>query len=214
MYRRPCRKGWKMVSASRLCVQQPVKGEIEGHCCLCGMRTKEGFAAGFSNNFTGYSFLMHGNCLCPWCFAFFKNQDFRKKSWVATEHNVTFLKRVECGEVLVNPPQPPFFIYISKTGQRQGWLSALRYVSYSRDYFCVSTDFVGHFWVTIKEVKSAREILIKLREKKVSKTILRTGEYSMYIYKRAVQEGWEDDLVEIKKWIRKPIWEVMVYVAE
>lgn len=189
-------------------------GNIKGICCVCGQKTNEGHKPCFSDNFTGYSYLTHGDCMCPYCYMFFKDQSFRKKSWVATSEGVKFLKRLECKDVILNPPEPPFFLYITQTGQRQGWLSAMKLINYNKEKFYISTDWVGHFLVNMLEVNYIDSLLRILRKEKVSKTALLLGDYNLKLYRKAMEEGWDRLLGEAKNQIKNPLWEVMVYVTE
>ncbi len=197
-----------------LCVKQPVRGNLEGICVVCGVETKEGHKNTFSEKFTAYSFLTHGNCMCPHCFTFFKDQSFRKKSWITTEKEVKFLKRLECEQYIFNPPSPPFAFYITQSGQRQGWLSGMRFVNYSNNQFYILTDFVGCILVQRKEVEEMHKLIRLLREKGISKTQLRSGEFNMHIYKKAIEGNYHNAIESIKNHIKKPLWEVMLYVAE
>lgn len=194
--------------------REEVLGDKEGYCCICGDKTQNGHTISFSNNFTGYSFLAHGDCICPRCYAFFKNQDFRKKCWIATQKEILFVGRHECEKYLLSPPEPPFAIYITKSHQRQGWLSGLQYVSFSKEYFYILTDFVDVVVADLEKIKQLYSLIQELRGKKISKEQFKSGEFSMYIYKKAIQEGWDKLLTEAKKYIKKPLWEVMLYVAK
>ncbi len=199
---------------TELCIKKPVEGNIQGICCICGKETGKGHKVPFSDSFTGYSFLIHGDCACPHCWTFFKTRDFRFKSWVANSDGVRFLKRLDIRVVILFPPEPPFFLYITQSGQRQGWLSALKLINYSRDTFIISTDWAGHFMAD-REIAFAMDILIwRLREKKISKTALRTGGYTMKQTRLAIEGGWHDLIETARGYMKTPLWEVMVYVAE
>lgn len=197
-----------------LCIKIPLKGDREGICVVCGGKTEEGHPLPFSDNFTGYSYLTYGDCMCPHCFTFFKDQNFRKKSWVVTEKQVNFLKRCEIIAEIIDPPEPPFAIYITQTGQRQGWLNGMKFINYSQDRFYIMTDFAGCILADRKEAHIMNEIIKALRVRKVSKTQLRTGDFTMYIYKKSVENNWQHLIDEARKHIKKPLWEVMLYAAE
>lgn len=197
-----------------LCIKSPISGNIEGECCVCGVNTNEGHKKPFSNNFVGFSFLTLGDCVCPWCYAFFKEQSFRRKSWIATAETVVYLKRVDCLQYILTPPEPPFFIYITQSGQRQGWIDALRIVNYNRDNFYISTDWTGCFCASKDKIRVYYEIISILRSLKISKTAIRTGEYTMFQYKQILQQKYEKLLQEARKYVGEPLWEVMCYVIE
>lgn len=199
---------------THFCIKEPIEGEIKGTCCVCGKDTERGHKKPFSDNFSGYSYLVFGNCVCPYCYAFFKNQNLRRKSWVVTKEGIVFLKRLDCLQYLLNLPSPPFFFYITKSGQKQGWLSALKIINYSRERFCISTDWVGHFFVDRKQAELFYELIRVLREKGASKTAIRTGEWTIFAYRKAVEGGYEKMIIEAKKYVKEPLWEVICYVAE
>lgn len=197
---------------THLCVKNPATGTIEGTCCVCGKETKQGFKNPFSDNFAGYSYLTHGNCTCPHCCGFFKNQDFRKRSWVATNNSVTFLKRAEILKAVLDPPAPPFAIYITQGGKRQGWLSGLKLVNYGRENFYIFTDFVDTVYTSRLQAQSMSDMISELRKNKVGKTQLITGEYAMHVYKKAIEGGWHHLIEQARTHTKKPLWEVMVYL--
>lgn len=204
----------RKITAIDLCIKSPKPGQKTGVCCVCGKNTDNGYDIPFSDNFTGYSFLTHGDCACPHCYTFFKTPEFRRYSWVATTDEVRFLKRSEIGNIILNPPKPPFFLYITQTGQRQGWLSAFKFISYSEERFFIATDWVGTIFADINNIRNMYKLIRVLREMKVSKTALRTGEYTMFQYRDAIEKGYDNLIDDTKKHIKDPLWEVMIYVAD
>lgn len=202
-------------SITHLACKYATPGEVSGRCTLCGASTDTGYNMPFSEKFTQYSTLYDGDCVCQYCYAFLKEQGFRRRSWVATESTVVFLKRSELMHYLLTPPNPPFAIYITQSGQRMGWLSNIRAVSYSQQRFYILTDFVDTVFVNdIKAVHVRAKLVTQLRERKVPKGQLRTGEYSMSTYKKAMNGGWENLLDIAREYAGEQLWEVLVYVAE
>jgi len=192
----------------------PTYGELEGVCVLCSRYTKSGHAIEFSEKFTSYNLLNEGDCICEYCFTLVRNQEFRRKSFVLSKEGVRFLPRAECREVLLAPPTPPFFIYITQTGQRQGWLSAMQCVSYSRERFWVSTDFVGHFLANLQELKRMDELISELRKAGVSKNSLRSGTLSAVEYRKLLEKSLTHLWDEVRDYVKTPSWEVMCYAAD
>jgi len=191
-------------------------GSISGKCSLCSSYTTRGFPISYSDNFQGYPFLSgNGQCLCPSCNYFLKNQDFRKKSWVASENEgIRFLHRKECQDIILSPPSPPFFFYITQSGQRQGWLDALQVVNYFREKFIISTDWVGKFSLERNTAIELISLCTQLRKLKLSKSSLRTGLLSPAEYRRVLENHAEKLIQEVHRWKNTPIWEVIVYVSE
>ena len=204
---------------THICVKSSdikMKGDIIGDCVVCGNSTNEGISIkkSFSGKFTRNYNLCYGDCVCPFCFEFLKNSDFRKKSWVATKDKVIFGKRAEIRTYIFNPPKKEFVIYITKTGKRQGWLDGIHYINYTSERFYILTDFAGAIYANRDEAIEMYEVVKLLRSHKISKTQIITGEFKVYTYKKAIQDGYEDLLKKVKKYIGNPLWEVIVYVAD
>lgn len=202
------------LAISHICAQ-PVYGDKQGKCVLCGIETTAGNEINFSDNFTGYSYLCYGDVLCEYCYGFVKNQQFRYHSWIASKGDIKFLQRNECLDYIINPPDPPFAFYITLTNKKQGWLEYYRQaVNYSKNRYVLLTDFAGVVFVELEEAKKMNDIVVFLREKKMPKAQLLQGEFSISLYKKAIEEGWEEYIVEARKNTKKPLWEVIVNVAK
>ena len=202
-----------MMSIPELCISAPVNGDGIGTCIICGADTQHGHASPLSSSFTASSKLFGGNCACPHCNGFMKEPHYRKKSWLATQDGVVWLKPKECLRYILDPPEPPFVIYITKAGKSQGWLSNIHGVSYSKERFILHTEWMGHFWAEATSAHSMNSLIIELRDHKITKAELR-GMEKMHTYKRAIEEGWDNLLDVVKQYQRQPLWEVMVHVAE
>ena len=197
-----------------LCIKSPKPGDQKGFCCVCGKETDVGYKFSLSENFTGFSYLKFGNLLCPYCYTFMKNQNFRKRCWLVTEKEIVFLKKSECLPHILNPPEIPFAFYITKSFKKQGFLSGLQYVNFNWDRYYILTDFADIVFVELEIAKEMDSLIKFLREKKVSKNQLITGDYGMFSYKKAINGGWEDKIEKSKKYAREPLWEVLCYVEE
>ncbi len=195
-------------------IGQTKKGNIKGKCMLCCQQTEHGNKARFSNNFAGYSWLQFGECLCEYCTAFIKNQSYRKYNFLATQNDVRFLQRQDCLQYLLQPPQPPFALYITQTHKRQGWLQNIFAVNLSAERFKVVTDFVGVVEVSTKQINELYYALKKFRALKIKKDELRTGQLSMNSYKKIVEAELEEELRKIKTQIKTQVLEVLLYVIE
>lgn len=194
---------------------KPVYGQYAVDCVICGIRSVTGHTQGiFSDNFTMFSSLNPGNGLCEYCYAFFKNQAFRKRSWVATGDSVIFLSAKESRKYIIEPPPPPFFIYVTSTGKRMGWLRAMDCVNMNRRSFFVSTDFAGTVQMDIETVKEIDRKITILRNINISKRVLKTGNFSLSDVRRIISEGGYEMYDYVRRHIKNQIWEVMLYVNE
>lgn len=202
------------MNLSKLCIQNPEQGNLKGICYICGEKTKYGYKSAISNAFTQFSHLTHGSVACEYCYAFLKERKFRNRSWVANGNDVEFLKSKELRPYILNPPEPPFFIYATQGGQRQGWFDAIGYVNYSREKFYIATDWTPVFIASRKKLLEYDRLVSELREKKLTKTELRTGQWRMHRYRKAIEGNYENLLKEAEKNIGQPAWEVMILVSK
>jgi len=182
---------------------KPLCGEQRGICIVCGTKTDAGNDIDFSSNFTSWSLLQEGSCICEYCYTLCRSQDYRRKSWVASESGVRFLDRTEILPTLLNPPAPPFAIYLTKSGKKQGFLHLITRPSYSINrYFIAFEDKLILIDRTMLEklitiVKQAREL-------KFSKTELMTTPHTNKWEHRQLCE-------QIIKYNKNPMWEVIVF---
>jgi len=193
------------------------KGNTVGVCIVCSRETKEGIRVGdtVSDNFTGWSYLYQGNCMCPNCYYIFSDQTFRRKSWVASLNDgFRTFKNDEATDILFNPPEPPFFIYIAKIGQKQGWLTCLHRVAWNKSRY-----FLAHERYDVPILFERDVATTYLEQVKqafgygISKTEMLEGNFSATTWKKAIQGGYEDFLRKIAKNKKNLLWEVIVDVS-
>ena len=190
-------------------------GGIEGTCCMCGNETKEGHIPKFSDRFTAGSKLCYGEVICPECKAFFENQEHRRKTWIVTEDFFEVLDRKKAREHILNPPKPPFFIYLTKGGQKQGWLGHFNKLNYSTEIYQICCEWSDSLIQCNKSTAVEMDKLItELRSRKVSKTELLTTEYKMKTYEKAIKNNFENLLESTKQYKNNPLWEVMLHVSD
>lgn len=152
--------------------------------------------------------------MCPHCWAVFDNASYRRKSWIATSNNFLHIKRQEAIDYLLNPPQPPWYLYISTSGQKQGWLTAIHKVNHGRENFWLSIESQEQpIRTSIRETGSLYEIVKGLMLLKIPKGEMMTGQFSAKSWEKAIKNNTEQLLRSAQKQAKKPIWEVMVYVA-
>ncbi|RLJ04212.1 MAG: hypothetical protein DRP08_02250 [Candidatus Aenigmatarchaeota archaeon] len=203
------------MTLSQLVIKRPLKGSIKGTCVWCGLETKEGHKIKVSDNFTGWSYFGHGNCMCPYCYSFFCNQNFRRRSWFATEKETRFIKRNEVLGILLEPPQLPWFLYIVKNGQKQGWLSCIHKVNFTHDVFYIAYEpFEQPVMTTRRQVEQLSFLIERLRALKISKAEIQKGEFKMKTWERAIKGNYDGLLRVALKEMKTPIWEVLCHVSK
>jgi len=186
---------------------------------LCGEYTAQGHASVFSKDFTAYAYIYGGNVVCEYCAGMLKHKPFRTRSWVATTAGVEFIEsgdgRLRLREVLLDPPEPPFAIYITRNHQRQGWLTLMRYVSLSRERFYVGNDWLdAPAYIVRAEFAGLLAEAEPLLQRKVPRSVL-LGESSPSpaLVKKALLEGWMREFRSAMERAGDPAWEVAVYVG-
>ena len=189
------------------------RGNIAGRCVVCGILVEDGLPISVSDNFSGWGYFYSGECFCPHCAAFFNDQTLRKRCWVATKAGFQFMKKAEVLPFLLDPPDPPFFIYVTKGGQRQGWLSALKLLNYSRERFFVSVDWLDQpVWFGLEDVCQMHHVITELRARKIPKKVIQTADFGMHWTQKALDEDWYWAIEAATKNKNQPEWEVMLYV--
>ena len=101
----------------------PDLGELEGTCCICKKHTENGFKKKFSGNFTCADYISNGDVICPKCYYLVKNsKEYRRTMFLLTEDELIKFKKKEAKEIVLNLPNKPFYIYLTKTWQKIGWI--------------------------------------------------------------------------------------------
>ena len=190
-------------------------GGCEGKCIACGKQTARGIPARLPDTFTAAYKLYNGNTLCEYCAPLFKERALRSRSWVASQNEFRYIQRSEWLATLVEPPEPPFAIYLTLSGQKYGYLSLIRRISTNRDRYWLGTDW-HESPILISRVQIAEFIPIaqQLRMHGVPKTQLLTAQFSPAVVAKAIQEGWEALLSAVEQLSGNPTWEVIVYAVD
>jgi len=184
-------------------------GDIEGSCIVCGRTTEDGHKIDYSANFTKWNLLQAGNCICPSCYELTRNQDYRRSMWIATNEGITKFKKEDMLQHILNPPEPPFGIYLTRTWQKQGFFKLIDKVNYSKKNYFTALD-MQVIYVNLKTAKKMAELGQKLREKNVTKEELETGELSAHRYKDI-----DLSLVEqVKEYAKQTLWSLIVYAID
>lgn len=194
---------------------EKLKGEKVGLCVLCGEKAKGlPIKEVVSDNFTAWEFLNSGNIFCETCASVYKSDILRRKSWIVNREKLIVFKNDEAEKYLFNPTEPPFFIHIAKKGQKQTWITMFNMPAYNpNNYFFTYENY--NYGIHFEKDKATKYISIikELLKKKVTKTELYSAQFKSKIWEKAIKEGFENLLLEAQKYIKNPLWVVMVDVA-
>lgn len=181
-------------------------GTLSASCIVCGRMTNKGHEIDYSANFTKWSLLQAGECICPNCYELTRNQDYRRSMWVATTEGITFFKKKDMLEHVLNPPDPPFGMYLTRTWQKQGFFKLINKVNYSRESYFTALD-MEVFHVDLGKAKTMATLGEKLRKKKVTKEELLTGNIRASRYAELPLPLIED----AKSHANQKLWRLIVY---
>lgn len=182
------------------------RGSMHGRCVFCGADTSQGFEIRYPKTFTSYPFLQAGSLACPGCNHLFKTPEYRRKSWLLTLQGVTFLSRSEALKHILNPPEPPFTLYVTIKGKKHGWIPLNRIgVNYStRSYFVGFEENP----VFISRIKATQiySIVSSLRKNGASKAELLKGSPKPKTMAKTGPKPWS----RIKEYAGDPCYELIV----
>jgi len=199
---------------------KPFPGSTPGICYLCGLATEEGYGEKPSGNFTAWAQCYHGTVLCPECYAALKTPALRRSSWIAIPEQIIYLRDIDepralLRQVFIEPPDRPYAIYLTRGGQKQGWLSLLRYVNQGAQHFWVGVDWRDRPILLSPEYAVwALGLLGQLRPKISKAKLWGEEEYGVADYAYASEAGLLDVLECAVKQRGDPRWEVMIYAAD
>lgn len=182
-------------------------GSATGICILCGQYTETGHPPKLLDSFTAYERIMGGDAICPYCNHMYTEQLYRKQSWVVSETEFRTLKRDNIKPLLLNPPEPPFTIYLTQTWKKQGWLNLINRSNGSRSYYVVGMDY-DMIWVDASVLERYLRDIDRWLELGLIKSELSTGNIRNKMYGTVPIE----DIIEIKNRVGNPLWNLAVYI--
>jgi len=181
----------------------PTPGNKRGQCVVCSLETERGHPVDFSQNFTSWSELVEGDCICEYCYTLCRDQKYRRKSWIATLKGIRFLSRKDVLPVLLDPPEPPFAVYVTKSGKKQGFLHILNKVALSRDTFFIAFEDRAVF-VDRPTLKEMYDLAFHcVNDLKFKKSYLVDPPVKCWKYR--------EECEMIMRYRKNPLWEVVVY---
>ena len=197
----------------------PDLGELEGDCCICQKHTTTGFKKKFSGNFTCADYISHGEVICPECQYLVKNSnEYRRTMFLLTEDELIKFKKKEAKEIVLNLPNKPFYIYLTKTWQKIGWIRMNEVYNENNKgeiNFLIDYDIVR---VNLDTLTETMEFIKRLRDLKIPKTVLETGQLEMHHYRKLTAEfgniAARIILNNVKKNANNPIWDLALYLED
>ena len=124
-------------------VEPTTRGNKQGNCIFCMLPTQHGFPLSkISKTFTdwNYAYQVPQPVVCEYCYSFLKNENVRRRSWVITQGQLRLLDRRQVLQVLQEPPQPPFAIYVALKGKKHGWLRLLHKIATNKEQYYIAID--------------------------------------------------------------------------
>ena len=197
----------------------PDLGELEGTCCICQKHTTTGFKKKFSGTFTCADYISHGEVICPECQYLVKNSnEYRRTMFLLTEDELIKFKKKEAKEIVLNLPNKPFYIYLTKTWQKIGWIRMNEVYNENNKgeiNFLIDYDIVR---VNLDTLTETMKFIKQLRDLKIPKTVLETGQLEMHHYRKLTAEfgniAARIILNNVKKNANNPIWDLALYLED
>ena len=199
--------------------QEITLGDLEGDCCMCGKHTKQGFKKKFSGNFTSADMISNGEVLCPYCkVVSSQSNNLRRTMFILTEDEFIIFKKQEAKEQVFNLPDKPFYIYLTKTWQKIGWIMMNQVPNNSNGdiiTFLVDYDIIR---CTLEELRGYCDFIQKFRDLKIPKIALETGNLEMHHYKKLVAEYGRPEArkmtTELGNHAGEPAFDLALYLEE
>ena len=197
----------------------PDLGELEGDCCICQKHTTTGFKKKFSGTFTCADYISHGEVICPECQYLVKNSnEYRRTMFLLTEDELIKFKKKEAKEIVLNLPNKPFYIYLTKTWQKIGWIRMNEVYNENNKgeiNFLIDYDIVR---VNLDTLTETMKFIKQLRDLKIPKTVLETGQLEMHHYRKLTAEfgniAARIILNNVKMNANNPIWDLALYLED
>lgn len=197
----------------------PEQGDLEGDCCICKKHTTTGFKKKFSGNFTCADYISNGDVICHKCYYLVKNSnEYRRTMFLLTEDELIKFKKKEAKEIVLNLPNKPFYIYLTKTWQKIGWIRMNEVYNENNKgeiNFLIDYDIVR---VNLDTLTETMKYIKQLRDLKIPKTVLETGQLEMHHYRKLTSK-FDNNVARnyikmIKNNANNPIWDLALYLED
>jgi len=193
-------------------------GELTGTCCICGKNTEQGHIKKFSANFTSAEFVSNGDVICEYCKHLVDNSnEYRRTMFLLTEKEYKPFKKDEAKDIILNLPNEPFYLYLTKTWQKIGWVNIFKAYNTSNKEFKVLIDY-DLVYANIAYLNIYFKLIEELRELKIPKTVLESGNLEPHHYRKIVElKGKVNARMiqnELKINVNVPLWDLAVYLND
>lgn len=193
-------------------------GELEGTCCLCGEHTSDGHKIKMKPNFTSADCLRFGTVICPYCFHLFENSNnYRRTMFLLTNNEFKPFKKKDIKEIIFEKQTEPYYLYITKTWQKLGFLLMDKaYNTPESDMIKVVCDY-DIITYSKNELKEYYDLAKRLRDIKISKTVLELGNFELHHYRKineAFQGNAKKIINKIKQLQNNPVWDLAIYICD
>lgn len=197
----------------------PETGELSGTCCICGEHTTNGYPKKFKANFSTADYVSSGEVICSNCHYLVENSDeYRRTMFLLTKNEYKPFKKDEAKNIIFNLKDEPFYLYLTKTWQKIGWIRMNQVfntgikndIKIMLDYQLITCD--------LKDLKNLCNYIKNLRDLKLSKKTLESGFFELYEYRKLVNNygSYEaKNIVEninVLKW--NPVYELALYIEK
>ena len=197
----------------------PEQGDLEGDCCICKKHTENGFKKKFGSNFTCADYISNGDVICPKCYYLVKNSnEYRRTMFLLTEKELIKFKKKEAKDMVKNLPNEPFYIYLTKTWQKIGWIrmnEVYNTDNQSEINFLIDYDIVR---TNTADLYDMMDFIKQLRDLKIPKAVLETGNLEMHHYRKLTAEYGNQAarkiLNKVKMNANNPIWDLALYLED
>ena len=197
----------------------PEQGDLEGDCCICQKHTTTGFKKKFSGNFTCADYSSNGDVICPKCYYLVKNSnEYRRTMFLLTEKELIKFKKKEAKDMVKNLPNEPFYIYLTKTWQKIGWIrmnEVYNTDNQSEINFLIDYDIVR---TNTADLYDMMDFIKQLRDLKIPKAVLETGNLEMHHYRKLTakfgNQAARKILNKVKMNANGPVWDLALYLED
>ena len=195
------------------------QGDLEGDCCICKKHTENGFKKKFSGNFTCADYISNGDVICPKCYYLVKNSnEYRRTMFLLTEKELIKFKKKEAKEIVLNLPNKPFYIYLTKTWQKIGWIRMNEVYNENNKgeiNFLIDYDIVR---TNTADLYDMMDFIKQLRDLKIPKAVLETGNLEMHHYRKLTakfgNQAARKILNKVKMNANGPVWDLALYLED